>query len=403
MKPARLIFLHSASEMGGVEFSTLYLAQRLDPARWQPLVVVPREGEFSHQCQDLGFPVEVVPLPRLISTSLRYSTRKDRRIPNPFAWLLDPWILLVTASRLASFIEARSAALVVTKGTHAHICGGLACRWRQTPCLWHLQDLISSRYAGLYTQIFGLTASRLADLVVADGSPIIEQLPPAIQSHARVVLNGIDTAIFHPDRDGSAIRNELGIDPAAIVIGHAARLTPWKGQRHLLDAFSSIAGAYPQAHLLLVGSALFDSDRYALSLRQSASEMRLEGRVTFAGFRRDLPDVLPAMDIFVYPSLEKDTSPLSLLSAMASGLPVIAYDIPGVREVIGDAGNLVLMGDAERLSEAIQSLMDDPDRRQQMGQTARRRAESTFSLEAHTQAMQNAFEAAIQHAHPVRS
>jgi len=398
----RLVFLHSTSEMGGVEFSTLYLAPRLDPQRWQPLVIVPREGEFSSRCQEDGIPVEFVSMPPLVSTSLRISTRSDRRVPNPIAWLLDPFIILAAAQRLAKFLHDHPTSLVVSKGMQAHFIAGLACRWTGTPCLWHLQDQISNRYDGLYARLFGWAAFHLANLLVADGSPIIEQLPTSIRRRGRVVLNGIDTSAFQPGRDGSAIRLELGIDSNAFVIGNVARLTPWKGQRCLLDAFGLLAQAHSQAHLLLVGSARFDSDRYAASLHQAVGEMGLKGRVTFAGFRRDLSEVFSAMDLFAYPALEKDTSPLSLLSAMACGLPVVAYDIPGVREVITDAGILSKLRNSQQLADAIRSLMVDSSRRWQLGQAARRRAESAFSLEAHAVAMQNAFEITIQHAHSLR-
>jgi len=385
MMPETVVFVHSTSDMSGVEFSTLNLLQSLDPRRWQPFVVVPREGELSRTCLELGIPFTVVRLPRLLSTSLRLSSGSDRRFPNPFAWLLDPWLLLAAARRLARFFDRRLPTLVVSKGMQAHFCGGLACRWTGAPCLWHLQDLISNRYAGLYARFFGLAASRLADQVVADGSPILEQLPPAIQQRGRVIFNSVDTGAFRPGRDGAMAREALGIDRSACVIGHAARLTPWKGQRHLLEAFGLLAGRNPGAHLLLVGSALFDSERYALSLQQAARDLGLEGRVTFAGFRSDLAEVLAAMDIFVYPSLEKDTSPLSLLSAMACGLPVIAYDIPGVREVVVGSGILVPLGDRQQLAGAIQDLLDDPQKRRRLGEACRERLQPGGSRPGHAE------------------
>jgi glycosyltransferase involved in cell wall biosynthesis len=217
-----------------------------------------------------------------------------------------------------------------------------------------------------------------------------------------VVLNGVDVSAFKPGLDGAGVRAGLGIDPGALVIGNAARLTPWKGQRCLLEAFGLLAQAHPQAHLLLVGSALFDSDRYEASLRQGVREMGLEGRVTFAGFRRDLGHVLAAMDLFAYPALEKDTSPLSLLSAMACGLPVVAFDIPGVHEVVAETGILTQPGNPQRLAQAIGDLLASPTKRLELGLASRRRAESVFSLEAHAGAMQQAFETAIEHAHSLR-
>src|SRR5262249_36326771 len=160
---------------------------------------------------------------------------------------------------------------------------------------------------------------------------------------------------------GTPVRRELGIPPDALVIGHVARMTPWKGQHYLLDAFARVGRAIPRAHLLFVGAPVFDSGAYERSLRERTAALGLADRVCFAGYRTDLPQVLAAMDLFAYPSVEKDTAPLALLSAMAAGLPVVAFDIEGVREVMGNAddGWLVAVEDVAALARALAAVLDD--------------------------------------------
>lgn len=387
----RIAIIESASEMGGVEYSTLYLASLLDPENWEAVVVCPGEGRLSDACRDAGVRVEIIPMPSLRSTSFR-AGMGDFRLPDPFSWVWNGLAVLLAVMRLRKFLSVDRTALVLTKGVYAHLCGGLASKWMGIHCVWHVQDLISERYWGLYRKFFGLLAQTLPDGIVVDGTPIARQLPQSLHYKVDVVFNGVDTQVFHPGLDGSAIRDELGITPDQVVIGHVARLTPWKGQHHLLEAFGRIADLYPRSCLLLVGSPLFDNDAYAKRLHARMDEMGLQGRVIFTGFREDLPDVLAGMDIFAYPSVEKDTSPLSLLSAMACGLPVIAFGIDGVCEVLGDAGLLVPVGSASGMASALTNLLQNPGLRRELGERARRKVLADFCLESHLANMQKVFE-----------
>jgi glycosyltransferase involved in cell wall biosynthesis len=326
----------------------------------------------------------------LISTSFRIGKR-NRRLPNILAWVWNAFCILVSANRLQLILFQKKPDLVVTKGLYAHFCGGLASRLARVSCVWHVQDLISERFGGLYRALFGLAASTLPDAIVADGTPIARQLPEKIQGRVTVVLNGVDVETFCPGLDFQQVRCELGILPDALVVGHAARLTPWKGQQHLLEAFGKIAVLYPRACLLLVGAPTFDDDSYERRLRRRTKELGLNNRVIFAGFRSDLPQVLAAMDILAYPSVEKDTSPLALLSALACGLPVVAFDIEGVREVLEGTGVLVPVRDECKLAEELEKLLQDPTLRKQMGTQSRETAVRRFNLEQYVIGMETVF------------
>lgn len=389
--PSRIIFIESSEKMAGVEYSTLYLARVLTSKKWLPLVISPCEGELPIACRLSKVPVRVLPLPALMATSIRFDLRSDRRVPNPASWIWNGIAILVATHRLKKMLQRKNPAFVITKGMSAHLYGGLAARWARVPCLWHLQDFITERYWGLYRRVFGRLAQSIPTWLVADGSSISDQLPADARRRLSVVLNGVDTEMFQPGISGREVRSELMIPDDALVIGNVARLTPWKGQHFLLEAFSRVAGIVPRPYLLLVGSGLFENDDYEQQLRRRARELGLEKFVIFAGYRKDLPQVLAAMDIFAYSSVEKDTSPLSLLSAMANGLPVVAFDIPGVREVVKDSGLLVPTAQEDRLAAALTVLIGDEHIRERYAIKARNRAVSAFSLEAHAVAMEEVF------------
>jgi glycosyltransferase involved in cell wall biosynthesis len=377
--------------MSGVEFSLLYLLQRLDRAQWTPVVLCPEEGDLTAACREIGVATHQVEAPAVYSTSLRMGN--ERRLPNPAALAWNSCSLLLAGASTARLLRKLNPRLVVTKGIFAHLYGGLAARRLGTPCIWHLQDLISERHWGAYRWLFATLAARIPARLVADGSPIRGQLPPAVQARTSVVYNGVGTEEFRPGRDGGRVRRELDIPQDALVIGSVARLTPWKGQHYLLEAFARMAAEMPRAVLLLVGGRLLDSDSYERKLRSMVAQTGLARRIVFAGHRTDLPEVLAAIDVFVHTATEKDTCPLALVSAMASGLPVVAFDIEGVREVVGDGSESLLVprADTGSLAEALLRTYRDARLRERLGAASRRKAEESFSLERHCELMQGVF------------
>lgn len=382
-----------SAKMGGVEFSTLYLAQRIDRARFHPLVICPEEGDLPERCRASGVSVEIVKQPRLLSSSLRFG---DRRVPNPLSWLINGVLFAVIAWRLARRLRQVSAALVCTKGLFAHFYGGLAARLTGVPCVWHVQDLIAERYGGLYMRLFGAAGRLLAAHVIADGTPIRDQWRAYLpENRLHLIYNGVDTEQFSPDVDGSAVRNEWQADAQTLLIGNVARLTAWKGQDHLVRAFAQIADDFPHAKLVLVGSPVFDNDAFEQRLRQLAEP--LGERVIFAGFRWDLPQVLAALDIYAHVSVEKDTSPLSVVSAAASGKPILCTAVEGVAELFvpDQTAAIVPPKDDSALAEALRTLLSDAARRAALGEAARQMALNKLSLEQFARNCEAVFERAL--------
>jgi glycosyltransferase involved in cell wall biosynthesis len=383
-----IVFVESVAAMGGVQFSTLYLAQALDRARWNPIVVCPAEGDLTRLCREQRIEVRIVAQPRMLSTSVRVGA--NLRLPNPFAWAWNALAIKRAAGRLKDFLRQCSPDLVVTKGLSTHFIGGVAARKLRIPCIWHVQDLISERTVGIYRRVFALAAQRLPAHIIVDGAAISEQLPSSLESRVSVVHNGVDTSVFRPDIDGSYVREELDIPRDAVVIGHAGRITPWKGQHYLIEAFARLAGQHPNLVLMFAGAPVFDHSGYEQRLRKMAAEHGLESRVAFAGYRHDLPSVLAAMDIFAFTSIEKDTSPLALLSAFSSGLPIVAFDIEGVRELIDKDDQLlrVPVDDSPQLAETLTRLIADTELRVRMGRAVRELADRKYSLTSYVGGME---------------
>ncbi len=136
----------------------------------------------------------------------------------------------------------------------------------------------------------------------------------------------------------------------AFVYGTIARFGPYKGHSCLIEAFKQVRSEVASAHLVLTGTGQRKED-----IREQVKKEGLEQYVHFLGYRKDIPDLLRAMDIFVLPSIGSEGMPLVLLEAMASGVPCIATRLSGIPEVINtdEVGCLVPVGDENELAKAM--------------------------------------------------
>ena len=192
--------------------------------------------------------------------------------------------------------------------------------------------------------------------------------------------NGVDLQRFRPDIDGQTrrrARDELGVDRDAVVVGMVARLVWQKGFRELFLAAERMREMFPNVVFVVVGGS--DPEKSDAIPAESLTAAADRARIVFTGSRDDIERVYPGFDIFVLPSY-REGFPRSAMEAAACGLPVIATDIRGCRQVVthGANGLLVPLHDPSALVTAIGELLGDPGRRRHMGEASRRKAEAEF-------------------------
>jgi glycosyltransferase involved in cell wall biosynthesis len=192
------------------------------------------------------------------------------------------------------------------------------------------------------------------------------------------VHNGID---LPAQRNGGALRAELGIPEQAPLAGEIARLCDVKGQRELIRAASQV----PELRVVLVGEDLEAGGAFRTGLEREAGELGVGDRVHFTGYRADAQELLDDLDVFVLPSWIEGL-PLTVLEAMARGKPVVATPVGGTPELVvdGETGLLVPPRDAGALADALRSLAADPERAQALGAAGRARVAERFSSAAMT-------------------
>jgi len=192
----------------------------------------------------------------------------------------------------------------------------------------------------------------------------------------KVLYNGVDPALYQRS-SAVKVREKLGLPPDRPVVGLVARLDHRaKGHLELLRAMELLKDRHT-FHALMVGGG-----RRQEEMRQLAASLGLGEVVHFLGNRRDVPDLLAAMDMFVLPSHSEGVS-LAVLEAMAAGLPVIVSEVGGLPEIVQheETGLLIPPKDPEALALSLARLLENPELAKRLGQKARERVQEKYSLE----------------------
>jgi len=255
---------------------------------------------------------------------------------------------------------------------HAHLSaatlsGSFASRLAGTPVIATVHGMNSR-----WTYSF---ANRLITVSEAAKMHLVRQGISA--SRISVAYNGVAVPPAEALRGRKAMRESLGLQEDAIVLGSISRADYGKGIQDAIAAVAMLVRRHPKVRFLFAG----EGDCLE-SLKAQAKSLALDKHVRFLGFRTDVFDLLSAMDLFLFPSL-KEAMGISIVEAMAMGLPVVASRTGGIPEVIDvESGILVPPNNAPALAEAVDCLLEDPDLMRAMGACAQARAAEKFSLES---------------------
>lgn len=242
-------------------------------------------------------------------------------------------------------------------------------------------------------RLVGWLASRRTDVTVAVSEALQGYLARKVvadPSRLRLILNGVDTRLYHPGPDDGELRRSLEVPPGAPVIGSIGRLERIKGYDIMIEAFALLRQEIGSGEMpfLVVGGE--GSERPALEAR--VRELGLASWVRLPGWRDDIHSLHASFTIFTMSSRSEGTS-VSLLEAMSAGLPPVVTDVGGNRLVLGErlAGNLVATQRPDLLARSWLELLAAPERREADAAEARRRVIEVYSLEQMVQSYERLY------------
>lgn len=232
----------------------------------------------------------------------------------------------------------------------------------------------------LYKRLtFALAISSVIEKNLLETTPLTKE---------KIILlhNGIDTSKFNPDKvDKYKVRNEFNIKKEEILIGMMARFSAGKGHEEFLYCAQSLCKKYDNLKFLVVGEPSKGEDEYAKKIKSLALELWIWDNTIFTGFRKDTPEVLAALDIFVFPS-HAEAFGLALVEAMSMAKASVCSASDGVFDIAidGVTSYLFKKQDYSDLAQKIELLINSPEKRKEFGIEARKRAVEMFDIEVYT-------------------
>ena len=277
-----------------------------------------------------------------------------------------------TYPALLKVLEAKRANIVHMHGYGATTFGRLCARRMKIPSVLHEHANHGD------TPWFQKVADRMlaphTDLAIAVSESTAEftiraRLMPA--ERTKVVYLGSPLDEFARPRSHaeiSAARASLGITDETIAVGTVTRLMPSKGNQYLVEAVPEIVRRQPRVRVLIVGEGELQEE-----LEAQARALNLGQALTFVGFRRDVAEVLAALDIVVFPSLWEGT-PLTAFEALAAGKPIVATDADGLLDILtpGHDALVVPKRDAAAVARGVVELIETPGLAASLSQQAQR-------------------------------
>jgi L-malate glycosyltransferase len=385
----RVLYVNHTAELSGAERSLLSLLAAL-PESVQPRLASPR-GRLQAMVEELGIPV----------TSIIGTAGSLRLHPLHTPRALAEMALAAAQVRRAA--RRGHAEILHANSIRAGIVLGLA-RVPRAASVVHVRDCLP---AGPLTSATMRLIAATATTVVANSDYTARSVRMAApDALVEVVHNPVDLERWDPARiDRAAARARLhGVGPEQLLLGVVAQLSPWKGQDTAIEALALLREDGVDAHLLLIGSAKFvsrstrfDNAAYLERLRALVTERGLEDRVSWLGEREDVPELMRALDVLLLPSWEEPFG-RALIEAMALGVPVMATDVGGPREIIEDGreGWLLAPRDPSVWARAIRRLAENPGLGAEMGRAGRRRVEQSFTVGHHVRAMLDVYERTLE-------
>ena len=364
----RVLFYNHTGKLSGAERVLMLALGRLDRERFDATAVCP-PGPLAHELDAAG-------IPRLEINELtaRLTMRPDRLAASV-------WSLVRTIIALRSAIRSTGPDVVHANSVRAGIAALFATAGTKMPVIWHIHDELKPH--PLTTLIRQMARSRrFRGLAVSEATAETFAGGTRLRDRVAVVRNGVDVnAIDNSPR--ADLRTELRLPQDSFHFGLIGQITPRKGQLELIEAFARLRGSIPNAHLVLVGSPLFNRDEeYLQQLRHRVVELKLGERIHFLGQRADAIGIMKDLDVIVMNS-KSEAFVMVAIEAMACRTPVIATDVGGTREMLENEQNGILLpvGDENLLVTAMERIHAHPELRQRYTANGRRLVETYLNTD----------------------
>lgn len=390
-KGTNVLFINHSIRDGGPGKSLFYILKYLDRKRVNPYVLIPKDDIFSDNLRtenlyeniivDRRFPENL--FRPVIESSItgdlserNYIIRKSLRF---IYAIINVLLMAHLIIRSGPLLRANEIDIIYCNGTIAKVVGALIGGLNNCSVIWHVRNIQQTKFLSYI--INRLSRFDSVKKIICVSEATARQFRYSHEK-IRIIYNGLDPEEYDPAGTEGVLREEYGIPSDTVIVGSTGRIVPRKGYeefiRHTISIFDK---SDKKIIFVIIGDTphFFHID-YIGKLKKIASEMGLEDKFIFTGYKKEIHPYLRDMDIFFIPSNYPDPFPRSVIEAMSYALPVTGFRIGGIAESFehGISGFHSEPGDYENMIENIRTLVEDRDLRRKMGMEARNRVCNNF-------------------------
>ena len=284
--------------------------------------------------------------------------------------------------RLIKYLRQENPDILHTNSPISGVWGRTAGKMANVPHLVSVEHNVHTEYKKIAQLPNGITLP-LSDVIVGVSETVSASYPHwerrliSNSTDQMTIRNGVNSKSIKKSFSSSEsiLKHHTPFSPDDPIIGTMGRLTEQKGYKYLIESYPSIKNHIPNAKLLIIGDGPKRRE-----LESIASKTGHHEDIYFTGYVPNVYVFLPNFDVAVFPSLWEGFG-LTPIESMVAKRPVVATEIETFEEVIGDAGILVEPENPSALATAVSSLLDDPERREKLGEKGYERAINQFSIE----------------------
>ncbi|MFH1398344.1 MAG: glycosyltransferase family 4 protein [Candidatus Omnitrophota bacterium] len=285
------------------------------------LAILPEKGELSQNLAELK--VDSIFFP------IGYYSITQKTIFDLLNYAVRLPILIFLLTRL---IIKKRPGLVYANGARTYFWATLACFFTKTQLVWHLHSIFNKGMMKQLCIIFGgfPVVNKIIAVSIAAAEPLAK-LGPKI----KIIYNGV--SLKHDSPKNNTFKDEFNIPAGSFLVGNIGILEDWKNQEDLIQAANIIKNkGKTNIYFFMIGDSLYPEpsrQKYKKHLLKLTGELGLKEKVFFLGFRSNAQEIMKGLDLMVICSKDPDPCPLVSLEAASIGLPILAADLGGVKEM----------------------------------------------------------------------
>jgi len=380
-----ILFIHQSAELYGSDKTLLLLLKNLDKNKFKPIVLLPFDGPLKEALENENIEVVIAPVLKLY--------RKLFTPKNLIGFFKD----IKAAFKIVNKLHKKYQFTLIYSNTLAVLLGIMFAWKNNIKHLWHVHEIIEK--PSLFKKAFvGLLSLKSNTHIVynSQATKVFWELNKNIINKGVVIWNGIE--INTPESSTSELfdirKNLFLAQPNEIILALVGRISRWKGQMILLDAFNNLVQKNENIKLVFVGAPPPNQEKFQEDLEERIASFKLNDKVLIIPFQNEIHKIWQAIDIAVVPSTEPEPFGMVAIEAMLAHKPIVGSNHGGLTEIIENnaTGFLVTPNSLQDLVIALEKLIQNELLRKEMGEKGYLRVTTAFSVEQYVDSFEKFFE-----------